>query len=566
MQSITRRNLIAGLAASGLGAAATAAFPEKGLAAERPVTFLEILRQPDSVTAFLGLDRAISLVRSGGQWEGGGVRVVTESEPKSLAIRLSAPAVQPTHLHLRWNAAVSGDLLVLGDAWERSYGELRWSSLIPERAMPWYFLTRDGDSLHGYGVKTGAGALCFWQVDPDGVSLWLDVCNGGSGVELGGRELLAARVVSRRGESGEEPMQAARAFCATMCDAPRSAVPLIYGSNDWYYAYGKNSAAQIVRDAELMASLAPSGGARPFTVVDDGWKNKAAYPDMAALAGAIRERSVRPGLWIRPLQATRETSSTLRLPDERFGSDSHHAAPAYDPTIPEALELILDKVKEAVGWGYELVKHDFSTYELFGQWGFEMQAQPTKPGWAFHDRSKTNAEIVLDLYHAIRSTAGERTIVIGCNTIGHLGAGIFDGQRTGDDVSGRNWERTRRIGINTLAYRLPQHRTFFLLDADCVPITTTTPWECNRQWLDLLARSGTVLLVSPEPKATGEEQRQALREAFQHVVSAGDSVSPVDWQENTTPGQWEFTSLPGNARVKKGYDWYQNSGAWPFGI
>ena len=62
----------------------------------------------------------------------------------------------------------------------------------------------------------------------------------------------------------------------------------------------------------------------------------------------------------------------------------------------------------------------------------------------------------------------------GCNTIGHLSVGLFDASRTGDDVSGREWERTRRMGVNTLAYRLPQHKTFFQLDADCVPAVLGT--------------------------------------------------------------------------------------------
>jgi alpha-galactosidase len=125
-------------------------------------------------------------------------------------------------------------------------------------------------------VKTGAGALCFWQVDPDGVSLWLNVSNGGAGVDLGERELPAAPVVSRRGESGEEPFLAAKVFCARMCDAARPAPSVMYGSNDWYYAYGRNSAEQIVRDAELMSSLAPAKGGRPVTIIDDGWQNKKA--------------------------------------------------------------------------------------------------------------------------------------------------------------------------------------------------------------------------------------------------------------------------------------------------
>ena len=37
--------------------------------------------------------------------------------------------------------------------------------------------------------------------------------------------------------------------------------------------------------------------------------------------------------------------------------------------------------------------------------------------------------------------------------------------RTGDDTSGRIWERTRRMGVNTLAFRLPQHNAFYHIDA-----------------------------------------------------------------------------------------------------
>jgi alpha-galactosidase len=275
--------------------------------------------------------------------------------------------------------------------------------------------------LHGYGVKTGAGACSFWQVDRDGVSLWLDVSNGGSGVALGERELLAATLVARRAELGEDPMGSARKFCAKLCDKPRLPSSPIFGSNDWYYAYGKNSAEQIIRDAELMASVAPANTTRPFTVIDDGWTNKTAFPDMAELAHAIRERHIRPGLWIRPLRAPADTISSLLLPNERFGRNRNPAL-AYDPTIPEALAHIVDNVRQAVSWGYELIKHDYSTFELFGRWGFQMGAQITFPGWNFHDRSKTSAEIVRELYTEIRNAAGD-AILIGCNTIGHLAAG-----------------------------------------------------------------------------------------------------------------------------------------------
>src|SRR5205085_896966 len=77
----------------------------------------------------------------------------------------------------------------LGDAWERGYGDLEWRGWAPDRVMPWYVATTDGSGTHAYGVRTGAAALCLWQVDPEGVSLWADVRSGGVGVRLGGRLL-----------------------------------------------------------------------------------------------------------------------------------------------------------------------------------------------------------------------------------------------------------------------------------------------------------------------------------------------------------------------------------------
>jgi alpha-galactosidase len=494
------------------------------------------------------------------QWSDTGLRVTTIPQQDRLEITVAASTAHPTHVHLRWSASVERGLLVLNDAWERSYGDLQWESLVPERILPWYFLTSDSETLHGYGVRTGSGALCFWQIDPEGISLWLDIGNGGSGVVLGDRELHAATIVARQGRRGENQLAAARDFCRTLCDSPRPG-QTIYGSNDWYYAYGRNTADQIVRDAELMASLAPPHGPRPFTVIDDGWQNQRTFPDMAALAVRIRNHRVRPGLWIRPLQADAGSPVNLLLPDARFGDRATRKADlAFDPTVPEALERVLDKVTQAAKWGFELIKHDYSTYDLLGQWGFEMHARPALPGWSFYDRGRTTAEIIRSLYEAIRQAAGDRTLLIGCNTIGHLGAGIFDAQRTGDDVSGRLWERTRRMGVNTLAFRLPQHGTFFSLDADCVPITKATPWTCNRQWLDLLARSGTVLLVSVEPDSAGTEQREAIHAAFE-TAAAGSQTIANNWQNNTTPDHWQFRPA-----AEKTYDWYQERGAWPFGI
>ena len=103
--------------------------------------------------------------------------------------------------------------------------------------------------------------------------------------------------------------------------------------------------------------------------------------------------------------------------------------------------------------------------------------------------SRTTAEVIADLYQAIRTAAGD-ALVIGCNTVSHLSAGVFEICRVGDDTSGREWARTRKMGVNTLAFRGAQHGAFYVADPDCVGVTTAIPWAQNRQWLDLLAEAG----------------------------------------------------------------------------
>src|SRR6202041_1762159 len=121
--------------------------------------------------------------------------------------------------------------------------------------------------------------------------------------------------------------------------------------------------------------------------------------------------------------------------------------------------------------------------------------------------SQTNAELIAGLYALIREAAGNDVVIDGCNTVGHLGQGVFDMQRIGDDTSGHQWERTRRMGVNTLSFRLPQNGIFFTIDPDLVGLTGAVPWEMNRQWLDVLARSGAATIVSSAPNMRGKEQR-----------------------------------------------------------
>ena len=221
------------------------------------------------------------------------------------------------------------------------------------------------------------------------------------------------------------------------------------------------------------------------------------------------------------------------------------------------LEGVRQDIRRLVSWGFEMVKHDYTSFDLMGRWGSAMGAELTTGGWHFDDRSRTTAEITLALYRAIREAAGA-AVVIGCNSFGHLAAGFVELQRTGDDTSGRDFHRTRRMGVNTLAFRAPQHRAFFDLDADCAPITPDLPWDLASRWLDLVARSGTALFVSPDPKALNSETRAAIRGAFLAASKVQPIAEPLDWLDTPTPARWRI-----QGKIAE-YDWYGPDGGTPF--
>jgi alpha-galactosidase len=253
------------------------------------------------------------------------------------------------------------------------------------------------------------------------------------------------------------------------------------------------------------------------------------------------------------------------MPDLRFGDQRSRAKElAYDPTIPEGLEKVLAKVTQVVDWGFELIKHDFSTYDLLGRWGFEMGADPTLSGWNFHDRTRTNAEIILDLYRSMREKCQRDTLLLGCNTVGHLGQGYFEIQRTGND-NGHTWEKTRRNCVNTLAFRLPQHQTFFVQDADCVGVSAAIPWEGNRQLLDLLAHSGTALFISPGEGSRVPDHALAIQKAFQIAAAGVDGAQPVGALHESTPETWTVEKAgQDSGKQELQYNWCMKTGAFPF--
>lgn len=523
-----------------------------------------VVLRPDAVFAQFGFKEAHDLTLAGKEWTGAGVRVTAEpteaGSTVELPVSIASPAGKLTHVHLRWRNKVTPGTRIIGDAWERAYGDLEWRGLVPERVMPWYYIAYDGKTLRAMGVKTQPAAFCFWMRDAEGISLWIDVRNGGEPTQLGSRVLHACTVTARSSSVDAAAIpQFSREFCKQMCPAPKLPNTPLYGTNDWNYTYGNNSTAGTLRNADLIAELAPKGKSRPFIVVDDGWQDPARFPSLPDLAAQLRNREMHPGIWVRPVRAPASAQSTLLLPPARFGAYARRAAPAFDPTNAEALHEITEQVRLPASWGFEFIKHDFSTWEIFGRWGSSMGAEVTAPGWHFQDQTRTNAEIIKDLYNAIRKAAGADRTILGCNTVGHIAAGIFESQRVADDTSGREWERTRRNGVNGLAHRIGQHQTFFYVDADCAAITPKEDLRLSRQWVDVVARTGTSLFLSPDPAAMNDETKAIMRDGMALVCEEAEGA-PLNSLDSTTPQAWHFTRPDVS---DQNYDWSSADGISP---
>ncbi|HEV2328102.1 MAG TPA: hypothetical protein VGY56_04855, partial [Verrucomicrobiae bacterium] len=342
--------------------------------------FNNLDRSPDSVTITTETD-TISLAQGpGDSWTNDPVRVTTCPRPTGLEIVLSAPGIAVKSLEIRWHADMPVNALYLGDAWERAYGDLEWRPLNPSRIMPWYFLAHHKGVTDGFGVKTGPSAMCYWTVETNGITLHADVRCGGMGVELGKRKLPVCTVVCREGETNETPFAADRAICRQMCPRPRMPRQPVYGFNDWYCTYGHDTAEKFLANVQFVAELSRGNRNRPFAVVDDGWQWKGEHGEspglwnqvnpafsstmtMPEFAGAQRRLGVRPGLWFRPLIANADQPQSWRLQRD----------PKYlDPTVPQVRALIRRTVRRFRGWGYELIKHDFSTFDICGRWGMDM--------------------------------------------------------------------------------------------------------------------------------------------------------------------------------------------------
>jgi len=437
-------------------------------------------------------------------------------------VTLSAENTGVKKITLIWDALFPEDSRFLGDAWERGYGDFEWRGFVFDRVMPWYFFALSKNTLAGYGVKTCPNAMCSFTCDRHKIKLHLDVQSGSEPVKLDGRTLTLCEIVCCE-MNACDLFAEQQSFLRELAEGAVFPKEKVYGFNNWYYAYGESSRDEILGNAGHLSRLTKGLKNRPFMVIDDGWQ-------MLRYSGYIG------GPW---RQGKREFGDMKTLAEEMAAMDVIPGIDdILDPSRQDVLDYIAEDVKTLCSWGYKLIKYDYSTFDIAGQWGGQMNTDFCKKGVSFFDKTKTTAEIIKGLYKTVFEAAQGKAEILGCNCVGHLGVGYMHLNRTGDDTSGHDFARTRRMGVNTLAFRMPQHGVFYDVDADCVGITDMIPWEQNEQWLKLLALSGTPLFVSVAPDKPTDEQNATIARYLAYASEHTEISVPQDALNNTTPEVW----------------------------
>ncbi len=461
----------------------------------------------------------------------------------SVTVYLKAPTSHIKFLTLRWALPIREDVRVLGDTWERSYADLGFVGLSTELAHPWYFALSYQGGTDCFGVMVQPNAFVHFTVDCEGVTAHCDLRSGTVGTALGDRELAVCTFLLKTYPSKDDNTFAALCdYCKYLSPHPLLPKEKIYGGNNWYYAYGQSSYEEIVSDAALQAALAEGLENRPFMVIDDGWQPKPCqgpwvandkYRDMKTVADEFKKMGVRPGIWIRPLCDDSEDIPT----EWRLQNYNNR----LDPSHPAVLKHLTTLVKTIVSWGYELIKHDFSAFDIFGAWGFQRKTYFTDGKWRFYDNTKTSAEIYKTFLKTLLDATDGKAYILGCNCVSHLTAGLCHINRIGDDTSGTDWDRTRRMGVNTLAFRLCQNGAFYMVDADCAGfIKGMIPFSLNKQWTELLAKSGTPLFISAPNGAFEDDEFAFMRDMYRYAEKQNNVAIPLDWKYNATPTLWSI--------------------------
>jgi alpha-galactosidase len=244
----------------------------------------------------------------------------------------------------------------------------------------------------------------------------------------------------------------------------------------WYHYFGKLGWPDILENLEQAAADRTSF---PFDVfqVDDGYETdigdwltaKPGYPGIDGLAGAIKDRGFRAGIWAAPTSAAETSRLFAEHPGWMVAGEDGRPKPCYqgwgqtiyalDTTHPEVLAWLDATFRSLRRAGFSYLKIDF----LFAG---------AMPGT--RQKRVTPIQAYRQGLRAIQRAAGG-DFVLGCGAPLLPSVGLVDGMRIGEDTA--PYWKTRPSGfqgpnayfaLKNALMRQFMHRTMWLNDPDCL--------------------------------------------------------------------------------------------------
>ena len=289
---------------------------------------------------------------------------------------------------------------------------------------------------------------------------------------------------------------------------------------------------------------------------------------IAPLAAEIHQAGLSSGIWLAPFIVNPKSHLADDHPDWLLRGQQGRLVnagflwgvftTALDLTNPEALEYAAEVVRVASQeWGFSYLKLDF----LYAG---------ALPGLR-HDPSKTAAQALRAGLEALRTTAGENTILLGCGCPLGPAIGLVDAMRIGADTA-RWWlpafkghqffigsepdlPSARNACHNALT-RAPFHQRWWINDPDCLLLrsqTKLTLAEIQTIATIIALTGGSFFLSDHLPDLPPE--RRWIAEVLLPLIGRRPFV--LDWFDNPTPThlQLDLEKVTGRWHLLAVFNW-----------
>ena len=321
----------------------------------------------------------------------------------------------------------------------------------------------------------------------------------------------------------------------------------------WYYYFDKVTESDIIENADYLERHRDEYPLE-YLQLDDGYQsalgdwlvcNEKFPHGLESLAGEIRRRGLKPGIWLAPFLVERRSRLFAEHPDWMVrGADGEIAFPMkwrsgeaaiLDGTHPDAQRHLTDLFRRLRQMGWVYTKLDFLVYEC------------GVPGARFHDRKATRVEALRRGLEAIRRGFGDDQFILGCTTPFGCVVGLVDAERVGTDITpywapdGRCYSEAPTVPNvcrNLINHSYMNHRLFF---SD--PDTHIARTDNNRLtesevilWTYAIWFTGGMLLLSDRFETLVPE-----RAAYAKLLIRDQDrlqARPLDFFERSYPAVW----------------------------